>query len=136
VLHADESWAVPDVDRFASVASLGAMDAGYDDSVPWLARELELLGAAHAAEVPVLGICFGAQSLARSLGAVTRRADIPETGWHDLEPGGVGELPNGPWLFWHDDSFEVPAGGRLLGRTAAGPAAFRAGTSLGVQFHP
>jgi GMP synthase (glutamine-hydrolysing) len=137
VLHAEEPWSTPDLDELAFVATLGSLESSFDDSVPWLARELDLLAKAHAAAVPVLGICFGGQILARSLGARTRRADVQEAAFHELASDGLGDVPRGPWLFWHDDCFEVPAGARALGgATAAGPAAFRAGVSMGLQFHP
>ena len=42
----------------------------------------------------------------------------------------------GPWLQWHVDAFEVPAGARLLAYTDVCPQAFAAGRSVGVQFHP
>jgi GMP synthase-like glutamine amidotransferase len=137
VLEAHEEWEVPDLsDSVAFVASLGSPDHAYDDEVPWLARELEVLARAHAAELPVYGICFGSQSLARSLGAPTRLADEPEIGWYEVEARAPEEVPKGPWLFWHEDCFELPPGAELLARTPAGPAAFRSGRSVGIQFHP
>ena len=136
VLMADEEWSAPSVDSFAFVVSLGSESAAYDNQVPWLARELELLDRAHRARVPVLGICFGSQILARSLGAATRRADRSEVGWYEVESSDPASITPGPWLFWHDDRFDVPLGGELLARTDVGPAAFRAGRSMGIQFHP
>jgi GMP synthase-like glutamine amidotransferase len=135
-LLATDDWAAPDLEPFDFLVSMGSASASYDDAVPWLARELELLAAAQRTETPVLGICFGSQSLARSLGAVTKLAVREEIGWFEIETLVPGEIPAGPWLFWHEDSFEVPAGGELLATTPVGPAAFRHGRNLAVQFHP
>ena len=118
------------------VVSLGSERAAYDDTVPWVPRELRILAAATDADVPVLGICFGGQLLARALGAEAMRAERVEIGWvpiRTLEPSLVGE---GPWLQWHYDTFSLPAGATLLADSPAGPQAYTAGRSLGVQFHP
>jgi GMP synthase (glutamine-hydrolysing) len=136
IRHAEQEWALPDPSEYAFVVTLGSLNASYDDSVPWLARELELLAAAHAAETPVLGICFGGQILARSLGAHTQRADVSEAAFFEIDSEHLGEVPRGPWLFWHDDRFDIPDGATPLGATPAGPAGFRIGTSMGLQFHP
>jgi GMP synthase-like glutamine amidotransferase len=137
ILEAGEAWDVFDFDAsVAFVATLGSPDHSYDDTLPWLARELEVLARAHTSGVPVYGICFGAQTLARSLGAPTRLAEEAEIGWYEVETEDPTDVPAGPWLFWHEDRFDLPTGAELLARTRVGPAAFRAGRSVGVQFHP
>src|SRR5262249_59480917 len=60
---------------------LGSEQTAYDDAVPWLADELTFVDRLLAGEVPVLGICFGAQVLARVLGARLYRLAEPEIGW-------------------------------------------------------
>jgi GMP synthase-like glutamine amidotransferase len=136
VLMATDDWEVPELDEVAFVASLGSPDHSYDDDLPWLARELDVLAAAHASDTPVYGICFGSQSLARSLGAETRLAEEREVGWYGLTLGAGLQLPVGPWFFWHEDCFDVPTGAELLGSTPRGPALFRTEKDWGVQFHP
>jgi GMP synthase (glutamine-hydrolysing) len=135
-LEASGDWAIPSFEEIDFVISMGSASASYDDGVPWLARELEMLRAAVAAEVPVLGICFGSQALARTLGASTHLATEHEIGWVEVETFAPELIAPGPWLFWHEDSFAVPDGAELLARTPVGPAAFRAGRNLAVQFHP
>lgn len=118
------------------VVSLGSERAAYDDNVPWVPRELELLRQAAGQDIPVLGICFGSQLLARALGGEAKRAERAEIGWvpiRTLEPSLVNE---GPWLQWHYDTFTLPPGAKLLAESPAGPQAYTAGRSLGVQFHP
>lgn len=136
VRPAQGGWEVPDLAPFALVCSLGSREHADDDELPWLERELDLLRRAHGRRLPVLGICFGAQALARALGGGVGPAPRPEVGWMEVEPVREGAIPAGPWPFWHVDRFELPPGGELLAQTEVGPAAFRLGNSLAVQFHP
>jgi GMP synthase-like glutamine amidotransferase len=99
-------------------------------------REVALLREAAGGDVPVLGICFGSQILARALGGQALRAQQSEIGWVTIrthEPELVGE---GPWFQWHYDTFTPPAGAVLLAESPAGPQAYTVGRSMGVQFHP
>jgi GMP synthase-like glutamine amidotransferase len=118
------------------IVSLGSEVSAYDDGLPWIGGELQLLGEAVAADVPVLGICFGGQLLARALGAAVFRAREAEIGWREVQSESVDLIPVGPWFQWHFDSFSRPPGARLLAHNVAGPQAFIQGRSLGLQFHP
>jgi GMP synthase (glutamine-hydrolysing) len=135
LLHAERDWPLPALDPFRFLVSLGSNAASFDDSVPWLSRELRLLDRALAQDIPVFGICFGSQVLARSLGSDTRPIGTPEIGWYEVDSSDPA-LPRGPWMFWHEDQFDLPAEAELLASTPVGPAAFQAGQSIGVQFHP
>ena len=64
----------PDPREATAVVALGSDHSVHASTDAWLARELEYLGNAHAAGVPVLGICFGAQALAAVLGGTVSRA--------------------------------------------------------------
>ena len=79
-LHAGELLPA-DISGYTAAVSLGSGHSAYDDTVPWLAAELSFLNCLLAAEVPVLGICFGAQALARVLGARVYPLSAPEIGW-------------------------------------------------------
>lgn len=136
VLRIDIEDALPDPADFGFVASLGSEFPAYDDSVPFNARERQLLERALRAGTPVLGICFGAQLLARVLGGRVFRAPKSEIGWLPVRPLGPSEVGSGPWFQWHFDTFSVPEGATLLADSDVGPQAFRFGQSLGVQFHP
>jgi GMP synthase-like glutamine amidotransferase len=127
---------IPDPAGRPFLVSLGSEASAFDDAVPWLAAERAALDRAVHHDVPVLGICFGAQHLARALGGRVMRAPRPEVGWLDIETSVPGVVPPGPWLQWHRDVFTVPPGAELLARSPAGPQAFRTGGHLGVQFHP
>jgi GMP synthase-like glutamine amidotransferase len=121
---------------YGMIVSLGSEFAAFDDSIAWIPRELELLSRATAADVPVLGICFGGQLLARALGGETFRSDIAEIGWLPVRSVDPGLLSDGPWFQWHFDTFRPPPGSQLLADSVAGPQAYTFGRSLGLQFHP
>jgi GMP synthase-like glutamine amidotransferase len=118
------------------IVSLGSDHAAYDDTVPWLGRELVLLRDAFEAGVPVLGICFGSQALARALGGRAMRAPSAEIGWMAVRTREPELVPAGPWLEWHYDTFAPPPGAVRLADSPAGPQGYTIGRSLGVQFHP
>lgn len=126
----------PDPERFGLVVVLGSPEAAYDDRVPWLGAELAMVRQALRARTPVLGICFGGQLLARALGGRVERAPAVELGWRPVGTRRADAVPDGPWLEWHNDRFEVPPGATELARNDAGPQAFALGPHLGVQFHP
>jgi GMP synthase-like glutamine amidotransferase len=101
----------------------------------WVEPELDMLRAADAAGLPVLGMCFGGQLLSAAHGGAVRRGPEPEVGWHEVEPS-VPEIERGPWLQWHFDVFEVPDGAETWAASAVGPQAFRLRRNLATQFHP
>jgi GMP synthase (glutamine-hydrolysing) len=127
---------IPDPEGRPFVVSLGAEGAAYDTTLPWIAAERTVLDRAIARDVPVLGICFGAQHLALALGGSVAPASRPEVGWLEIETSAPDLVPEGPWLQWHRDGFTVPPGAETLAVSAVGAQAFALGPHLGVQFHP
>lgn len=125
-----------DPTRYALVVALGSDDSTLDASVDYLAHETAFLTAAVAADVPVLGVCFGAQLLATVLGARVRPLERPEIGWLDVDTVAPDVVGAGPWLVWHLDAFACPPDAELLASTDVAVQAFRRGPHLGVQFHP
>jgi GMP synthase-like glutamine amidotransferase len=118
----------------------GSMHPDEERRHPWLLDELRLLAET---ELPVLGVCLGAQLLARAAGAAVRPAPAPEVGWHEVELTAaagdpvVGALPpRFEALQWHWYTYDVPQGAVELARSAACTQAFRLGDAWGVQFHP
>ncbi len=118
------------------IVSLGSEFAAFDDHVPFVQREHRLFQRALDGDVPILGLCFGGQMLARVLGGNVFRSDVSEIGWMPVRTNDPDLVPEGPWFQWHFDSFTVPAGATLIAESDAGPQAFVAGRSLGLQFHP
>ena len=134
--HAQSGAALPALNRQAFVASLGSPHNPADVHVPEVAAELAYVEQAIARDIPVLGLCFGGQMLAKALGGEIEKAPQPELGWHTVDSLAPDVVPPGPWLQWHYDRFTVPPGAELLATSAAGPQAFIHGRHLGVQFHP
>jgi GMP synthase-like glutamine amidotransferase len=118
-----------------AIVSLGSEFAAFDDSIPWIGREMDLLRRAMDADVPVLGVCFGGQLLARILGGRCWRAEVCEIGWLPVRTNDPEVVPEGPWFQWHFDTFEPPPGAELVADSPAGPQAYTVGRSLGTQFH-
>ena len=107
--------------------------------------EAELLAASSRAGRTTIGICLGAQLLARGLGARVDRGDAPEIGLFPLALTDAGRrvpllsgLDGAPAFQWHFDRFALPDGAVLLASTARYPhQAFSVGArTFGVQFHP
>lgn len=123
----------------------GPMAAGDVQAHPHLARERELIAAAVARELPVLGVCLGAQLLASALEAEVCRGPREEAGLGavTLTTDGLRDPVLGPAgselpvLHWHEDTFELPRGAVLLASSDLyRNQAFRAGRcAYGFQFH-
>lgn len=128
---------LPDTEGFDIVVALGSVWSVYDPEKDWWMRdELALLRAAFERDVPILGICFGAQGLAAALDGQVRPAAQAEIGWFEIQTDHPAVVPPGPWFEWHTDTFVPPRGAEVLARSPVGPQAFRLGRHLAVQFHP
>jgi GMP synthase-like glutamine amidotransferase len=139
--HAQSGAPLPALNGQAFIASLGSPHNPADLHIPEVAAELAYVEQAIARDIPVLGLCFGGQMLAKALGGEIEKAPHPELGWHAIDSAAPEIVPPGPWLQWHFDRFTVPIGAELLGateiaRTQHATQAFRHGRHLGVQFHP
>lgn len=134
VVHHVGEQPLTDPHSHAFVASLGS-ERSAADRTDWIPGEIDFLRAAVAADVPVLGLCFGGQALSLALGGGIEVLPAPEIGWISVESDDA-SIPTGPWLQYHFDLMHVPPGARVVARSPAGPAAFRHGRHLGLQFHP
>lgn len=124
----------------------GAMHADQDEHHPWLAAEATWLREVVERGTPLLGVCLGAQLIARAAGGWVRRMpDGPEIGWCPVELTEAGRtdpvLGSLPPLFealqWHHYTYGLPRGAVELARSPACTQAFRLGDACwGVQFHP
>lgn len=122
-------------------APLGAND---ENDYPFLAAERALLEARLERNLPTLGICLGAQLMARALGARVAPAIRSEIGWASLLLTPSGEKSSLRYFadvnvfHWHGDAIDVPEHALPLASTPDCPyQAFSVGTNiLGLQFHP
>lgn len=143
-LHRGESLPT-NLEGFKGVISMGGpMNVYEDDRYPFLASEARLLRQAMETRIPVLGICLGAQMIARASGGRVTKSPVEEIGW-----GAVSLTPEGrrdpifrgtpgalEALQWHGDMFHPPSDGTLLARGADCPhQALRVGSAVGFQFH-
>jgi len=128
------------------LAVLGGPIGAYEDHLyPFLADELRLIEARLRRDAPVIGLCLGAQLMARALGArVFANPAGKEIGWSEpvLSVAGMDSalaaLDGVAVLHWHGDTFDLPHGAVHLASTAATPnQAFQWGRrGLALQFHP
>ncbi|HEX4219880.1 MAG TPA: type 1 glutamine amidotransferase [Acidimicrobiales bacterium] len=151
MVRADLGDGYPALSDIGGLVVLGG-PMGVHDVVdhPWLLAERELLAEAVDEDIPVLGVCLGAQQLALTLGAEVTTGSEPEIGVGSVELTGPGRQDPvlGPeygglasstiaCVHWHQDTFALPAGTTHLAATPRYPnQAFRAGERVyGLQFH-
>jgi GMP synthase (glutamine-hydrolysing) len=151
--HRLEEWSlawdtplVRPLDDYGAVLVFGgAMHADQDDRHPWLRDEGLFLQRLLDLRLPVLGVCLGAQLLAKAAHAWVGAAPEPEIGWYDVELTEaaaddplLSRLPRRFEAFqWHYYTYGLPAGAEELARSRVCTQAFRLGDAAwGVQFHP
>jgi GMP synthase (glutamine-hydrolysing) len=122
----------------------GSQQVDQEDEHPWLLREDAFLAEALERGLPTLGVCLGAQLLAKAAGAWAGPSERPEAGWTEvvLTAAGaadpvLGALPERFDAFQlHEYTYAVPDGGVELARSESNTQAFRLGRAWAVQFHP
>ncbi len=139
----DELWKI-DLGQLDLLVVLGGPIGAYDDApYPFLVDEVDLIRRRIESGRPLLGICLGAQLMARSLGAAVAPMHKKEIGYAPLAltPEGaaspLARVGGQPVLHWHGDQFDLPAGCASLATTPMCPnQAFMVGDhALAWQFH-
>lgn len=143
------AWGTPPpapIDDYEAVMIFGgSMHADQDDRHPWLREENLFVQRLLDLHVPLLGVCLGAQLIAKAAHAQVRPLGQPEVGWIDIEltreaaddPVFAGLPRRFPAFGWHFYEFGVPAGGQELAKSRVCSQAFRLGEAAwAVQFHP
>lgn len=123
----------------------GAQSALDDMDSPWLPAAAALSRNFAEADKAVLGICLGAQLVARGYGAENILGRPIEFGWHEVRPTEAGRTDpliapfadGAPIFHWHGDTFSLPPGALHLATSdLTGIQAFRIGrATYGIQFH-
>ncbi|MGC9159055.1 MAG: glutamine amidotransferase [Terracidiphilus sp.] len=122
----------------------GPVGAYEEEKYPFLSEEIRLIEERLAQCRPTVGICLGAQLMARALGARVYPGAAKEIGFAPLTLTLAGSasclagFEGKPVLHWHGDTFDLPEGAQLLASTAICPQqAFAFGrNAIGFQFHP
>jgi GMP synthase-like glutamine amidotransferase len=139
-----------DVDRRVDLESASGLvfmggPMSVNDDLPYLRREIEIIREAAGKGLPILGVCLGAQLIAKAFGASVYRNEVKEIGWYPIywtgeaaHDGLFAGLPGPATVFhWHGETFDLPPGAvRLSYSEACRIQAFRFGGNIyGLQFH-
>jgi len=146
IVELEKEEALPSLDECEAVISLGGPMNVYETrKYPFLEKEENFFKLALEKQIPILGICLGAQLLAKVCGSKIKKANNKEIGWHKVSLTEDGRQDNlfssVPSKFdvfqWHEDMFELPKGALLLAESQDCPnQAFRFGkNAYGLQFH-
>lgn len=139
----DLSWIEP-LDPALLIVLGGPISANDDADFPFIQDEVEIIKTRLASDAPTLGICLGAQLMARALGAKVYPGKQKELGWQRVALTDAGKqsalhhFEFTPVLHWHGDTFDLPQGAVNLASTDITPhQAFSwKKRGLGLQFHP
>ena len=146
VLCLDSDARLPRPEGFTHIILLGGpMNVYEEDRYPFLKDEDLFIKEAVQRGKFILGICLGAQLIAKALGAKVFKAPVKEIGWFDVSLTEIGlqdplfsNLPKTfPVFQWHEDTFDIPKSAKLIATSSSVPhQAFRYGdNAYGLQFH-
>jgi GMP synthase-like glutamine amidotransferase len=146
VFHAWQGGEFPKLEEYQGLALGGGGQSSWEtEDFPYLETECALVCHAMERGISVLGLCLGAQLIARALGAEVRRAESKEIGFFPVSLNAMGcsdplinALPSVfPATHWHGDIFEIPKNGECLASSSITPhQIFRFGPRcIGFQFH-
>ena len=119
------------------LVSLGSPESVAEGHMkPGAEAEVELVGRWVSADRPFLGVCFGAQVLARATGGSVHRMPRTYRAYTPLElsPSAPEQLRGG-WSVWHEDAISAPSRADVKATLPHADAAFRVGRAWGIQPH-
>lgn len=142
-MYEDQSLpSIHDID--ALIVMGGPMGVNDENDYPWLTLEKEFIESVIKRDIPVIGVCLGAQLIANVLGAQVTKNAHKEIGWFPVNQtemfsdDRLNKLPDQfDALHWHSDTFEIPDGAsNLFSSEACTNQGFTYGSAtLGMQFH-
>jgi GMP synthase (glutamine-hydrolysing) len=146
ILNLERGNHFPKLDDLTHIILLGGpMNVYEEDQYPFLRQEDLFIKEAIQRGKRILGICLGAQLIAKALRAKVYKAPVKEIGWYDLslteEGRGDPLFSLFPGIFsafqWHGDTFDLPNAAKLIATSVPIPnQAFRYGeNAYGLQFH-
>ena len=100
----------PDPTGYDALVPLGSRRSVYEPALvdTWVGAEMDLVRAAAATGVGVLGVCFGGQLVAQAFGGTVERGLEPELGWYEIGTDATEFITPGPWFEWHFDRWALP----------------------------
>lgn len=116
VYHPYQFGILPTAEETDFLVILGGPMSPNDD-LPWIKQERQLIKKLLARSVPILGICYGAQQIVKTLGYQVKKAPVKEVGWGPVtvQTDVIKGLPHElTVLHWHEEMFEIPQEAKIL----------------------
>ncbi|MEJ1958097.1 MAG: type 1 glutamine amidotransferase [Nitrosomonadales bacterium] len=143
LIRIDAGDPVPaDPSQFSGLVFMGG-PMSVNDDLPWIPPVLELIRAAVAQNIPVLGHCLGGQLISKALDGVVTRNPVKEIGWgevtvsdNDTARAWFGDTQSFEAFHWHGETFSLPSGAvHLLSSAWCQNQAYSIGKHLAFQCH-
>ena len=133
-VYREDDPRIPDGDLLVVLGSPNSVASGH--CLPPAQAEIEAVRAWVAADRPYVGVCFGAQVLARAFGGSVSRMDRTFRDYIDFETAqGAPSVLEGRWAVWHEDAITAPSEAEVLARLPHADTVFRVGRAWGLQPH-
>jgi len=133
-VYREDDSRIPDGDLLVVLGSPNSVASGH--CLPPAQAEIEAVRAWVAADRPYVGVCFGAQVLARAFGGSVSRMDRTYRDYIDFETAqGAPSVLEGRWAVWHEDAITAPSEAEVLARLPHADTVFRIGRAWGLQPH-
>ena len=133
-IYREEPRSLPDADLLIVMGSPTSVATGH--CLEPAEDEIRLVKEWVESGRPYLGLCFGAQVLARALGGEGTRMEHTFRGYVDLSSNKAADAGvTGSWMVWHDDAITAPPGAEVLAALPHADLVFRVGNAWGLQPH-
>ncbi|MCX6413179.1 MAG: gamma-glutamyl-gamma-aminobutyrate hydrolase family protein [Actinobacteria bacterium] len=133
-IYREEPRSLPDADLLIVMGSPTSVATGH--CLAPAEDEIRLVKEWVESGRPYLGLCFGAQVLARALGGEVTRMEHTFRGYVDLSSNEAADAGvTGSWVVWHDDAITAPPGAEVLAALPHADLVFKVGNAWGLQPH-